>query len=346
MLTRWRFPPLADRDLQGRDRRVSMDSTTYPRLVGDVGGTNARFAWIAAPGASITDVATLPCADHPSLEAAAQHYLAGLKRPGPRWCAIGIANPVVGDRVQMTNHDWSFSIEAVRLLLGLDRFLVINDFTALALSLPALAPADLRQVGSGAAVGEAPLGLVGPGTGLGVSGLLPARKGTRAVPIAGEGGHVTLAAADDREDLVVGQLRRRFGHTSAERALSGPGLVNLYEAACEIDRVPARPLDAATVTARAQVGQDAQCRLAVNLFFSFLGNVAGNLALSLGARGGIYIGGGIVPRLGEEIDRSAFRERFESKGRFRDYLSAIPTFVVQARVSPALVGAARALDDL
>ncbi len=323
-----------------------MNSTTFPRLVGDVGGTNARFAWVAAPGAALTDVATLPGADHPTLQAAMQHYLAGLGHPAPRWCAIGIANPVVGDQVRMTNHHWSFSIEQVRQQLGLERFLVINDFTALALSLPALDAADLRQVGPGAAVPEAPLGLLGPGTGLGVSGLLPARHGLRAVPIDGEGGHVTLAATDEREEAVVRQLRRRFGHASAERALSGPGLVNLYEAVCEIDGIAAQALDAPGVTARAASGQDAQCRAAIDVFFSFLGTVAGNLALSLGARGGMYIGGGIVPRLGEAIDRSRFRERFEAKGRFRDYLRAIPTYVVQARVSPALVGAARALDDL
>jgi len=323
-----------------------MNATTFPRLVGDVGGTNARFAWVDAPGAALTDVTTLPCANHPSLQAAMQHYLGGLRRPAPRWCAIGIANPVVGDQVRMTNHHWSFSIEQVRQMLGLDRFLVINDFTALALSLPALEATELRRIGPGESVPGAPLGLLGPGTGLGVSGLLPAHDGVRATPINGEGGHVTLPPTDEREEAIVRQLRRRFGHPSAERALSGPGLVNLYEALCEIDGVPTRTLDAAGVTAGATDGGDGQCRAAVDVFFSFLGTIAGNLALSLGARGGMYIGGGIVPRLGDAIDRSTFRERFEAKGRFRAYLQAIPTYVVQARVSPALVGAARALDDL
>ena len=323
-----------------------MNATTFPRLVGDIGGTNARFAWIGSPGAALSDVATLPCVDHASLQAAMQHYLARLKHPAPRWCAIGIANPIVGDQVRMTNHHWSFSIEQVRQTLALERFLVINDFTALALSLPALDPTELRRVGPGEAVPGAPLGLLGPGTGLGVSGLLPAHHGVRATPINGEGGHVTLPPTDEREELVVRQLRRRFGHPSAERALSGPGLVNLYEATCEIDGVASRTLDAAGITAAAADGQDAQCRAAIDVFFSFLGTIAGNLALSLGARGGMYIGGGIVPRLGDAIDRSTFRERFEAKGRFRAYLQAIPTYVVQARVSPALVGAARALDDL
>jgi glucokinase len=139
-------------------------------------------------------------------------------------------------------------------------------------------------------------------------------------------------------------LRREFGHPSAERALSGSGLVNLYNALCEVQGVAARPITPAELTAQTET--DPQCRATIDLFFSLLGNVAGNLALSLGARGGMYIGGGIVPRLGDRIDRSPFRERFEDKGRFRGYLQAIPIWVVNARMSPALIGAARALDDL
>jgi glucokinase len=321
-----------------------MDTTDFPRLLGDIGGTNARFAWQAVRGAPLTDVATYPAAGHDTLLHAMQHYLA--EHPGfaPRQCAIGIANPIVGDHVRMTNHHWEFSISAMQEALGLQRFLVINDFTALALSLTSLDAADLRAVGGGKAVPNAPIGLLGPGTGLGVSGLLPAVGGRSAIPINGEGGHVTLAPVNDLEEQVVRFLRREFGHPSAERALSGSGLVNLYNALCEIDGITARPITPAELTAQSET--DPQCRAAIDLFFSLLGNVAGNLALSLGARGGMYIGGGIVPRLGDRIDRSAFRERFEDKGRFRGYLQAIPIWVVNARMSPALIGAARALDDL
>ncbi len=321
-----------------------MDTTDFPRLLGDVGGTNARFAWQAERGASLTDVATLPAAGHETLLHAMQDYLGRYQRPAPKQCAIGIANPIVGDRVQMTNHHWAFSISEMQRELGLQRFLVINDFTALALSLPSLDAADLRAVGGGTAVANAPLGLLGPGTGLGVSGLLPAIGGRGAIPINGEGGHVTLAPVNELEEQVVRILRREFGHPSAERALSGAGLVALYNALCEVDGVAARPLTPAEVTS--QLDTDPQCGGAIDLFFSLLGNVAGNLALSLGARGGMYIGGGIVPRLGDRIDRSLFRARFEDKGRFRGYLQGIPIWVVNARMSPALIGAARALDDL
>ncbi|HJV62820.1 MAG TPA: glucokinase [Albitalea sp.] len=319
---------------------------TFPRLVGDVGGTNARFGWLSAADTPLADVDTLPCADFPSLSAAMRHYLDVHHHVAPRWCAIGIANPVVGDQVKMTNHHWSFSISDVKRQLALERFLVINDFTALALSLPALQPSELRQVGGGAPVEGAPLALLGAGTGLGVSGLLPAGSGHRAIPINGEGGHATLAAADERDQQVVAILRRRFGHASAERALSGPGIENLYLASCELAGEAPQAYGAAQITERALARSDRHCVEAVDLFFGFLGTVAGNLALSLGALGGLYIGGGVVPRLGAEIDRSRFRQTFESKGRFRPYLQAIPAYVVQAKISPALVGAARALEEL
>jgi len=322
-----------------------MHDASFPRLLGDIGGTNARFAWQQAPGRAPDRVLTYPCKDFDSLLAAMRHYLAQQALPPPNACAIGIANPVTGDHVQMTNHTWSFSIEQVRQALGLSRFLVLNDFTALALSLTLLPAEDLRQVGGGQAVPNAPIGLIGPGTGLGVSGLWAGLAVGAAVPINGEGGHVTLAPADASEEGVVAVLRERFGHCSAERAISGPGLVNLYEALCTLDGVAPEPLAAADITRRAEAG-DARCDRVLDLFFSFLGNVAGNLALTLGTRGGMYIGGGIVPRLGSRIDHSPFRERFEQKGRFSGYLAGVPTLVVQARLSPALLGAARALDEL
>lgn len=314
----------------------------FPRLVGDVGGTNARFAWIAGPGAPIGSVATYPCTDHATLAAAIEHYLAAHGLGRPRWAAIGIATPVTGDWVRMTNHPWAFSVDGVQRELGLERLLVLNDFTALALSLPALGEGERRAIGGGAAVAGAPLALLGPGTGLGVSGLLFGRGGQGAIAIAGEGGHVTLAAGDEREARVIELLRERFGHVSAERALSGPGLSHLHEALARLDGEVRPALSAAQITAA--VDSDAHCAAVIDLFCSLLGNVAGNLALTLGARGGLYVGGGVVPRIAGRLARSPFRERFEAKGRFRDYLAAIPTWLVMAEDSPALIGAARALD--
>jgi len=319
---------------------------SFPRLMGDVGGTNARFALQEAPGAQPSQVKTYSVADYANIDGAMKAYLDQVVGPRPRQGAIGIANPIVGDFLRMTNSPWAFSIEAVRVVLGLDRLLFINDFTALALSLPSLQPEHLRRIGTaGEADPKGAIGLLGPGTGLGVSGLLYDTAG-HLVPLGGEGGHVSLAPANAREDAVVAVLRERFGHVSAERALQGVGLVAVYEALCKIDGVPAASLDPAGVTAAAMAGTDARCVEVVELFFAFLGSVAGNLALTLGARGGVYIGGGIVPRLGDWIDRSTFRERFIAKGRFRGYLDAIPTWLIQAETSPALIGAARALDEL
>jgi glucokinase len=313
----------------------------FPRLVGDVGGTHARFAWIGASGAPLSQIATYASADFASLTQAIERYLAEHAHGRPRWAAIGIATAVIGDEVRMTNHPWAFSIAQVQRELRLERLVVLNDFTALALSLPALDASQLHRVGGGTAVAGAPLALLGPGTGLGVSGLLPARGGQ--VPISGEGGHVTLAAADAREAEVIELLRRRFGHASAERALSGPGLENLHQALAQLAGESHPAMTAAQITAAAQT--DAHCAEVVELFFGLLGNVAGNLALTLGARGGVYVGGGVVLHMGERIEHSRFRERFESKGRFKDYLAAIPTWIVTAPESPALIGAARALDQ-
>lgn len=313
------------------------------RLLGDVGGTNARFALQAGPGAAPEALAKLRCADFESLETALRQYLAQPGLPVPRQAVIGIANPIDGDQVRMTNHAWQFSIEALRQALGLQRLLFLNDFAALALALPTLRPDELRAVGGGTAEAGAALALIGPGTGLGVSGLMRGADGHDLV-ISGEGGHVTLAPADDEEAAVINWLRSRFGHVSAERAVSGQGLVNLYQAWSAVHGKSAAALSAAQISDRALQRSDPACDAALELFLSLLGNVAGNLALTLGARGGVYVGGGIVARLGERVDASRFRQRFEQKGRFATYLSRIPVLLIQPGGDPALRGAARALD--
>ncbi|MFZ2649260.1 MAG: glucokinase [Burkholderiaceae bacterium] len=313
-----------------------------PRLLADIGATSARFA-LLFPGHSMpAELAVLPCKEHASLLDAICTYLARHTGVAPRSCAIGIATPVLGDWVSMTNHPWSFSIRELQAALALERLVVINDFTALALALPLLPAHELRSIGAGLAKPGAPIAVLGPGTGLGVSGLIP--HGKTFVPIVGEGGHVTLSPANEAEDAVLTQLRQRFGHASAERALSGPGLVNLYLACCEIAGRTPLALEPQQVSARALSDEDPMCRRAVELFFAFLGTSAGNLALTLGALGGVYIGGGIVPRLIGLMEPSLFRARFEGKGRYADYLRDIPTWVIESDFPPALLGAARALE--
>lgn len=323
-------------------------TTSHRQLLGDIGGTNARLAWQWAGHAELHDVRVLPCAEYDSLQAAIEHYMAQLSGPRPLEAAVAMANPVTGDWVQMTNHHWAFSIAKMQSGLGLRRLEVINDFTALALALPTLTPNEYWQLGGRrveGAVTPLPIGLIGPGTGLGVSGLLPDGRGGW-IPLRGEGGHVSLPARTPREQAVAALLWERFGHASAERAVSGQGLSNLYAALMCIDMGiwPDDPLPADTLTRLALAPTpDPRCAEALALFAGFLGSIAGNLALTLGALGGVYIGGGIVPRLGHWLAESPFRDRFESKGRFKDYLADIPVWVITAEVSPALRGAGQAL---
>jgi len=319
----------------------------FPRLLGDVGGTSARWAWQPGPGARLERMHVLPCSKFSAIEACIEQYLALQALPAPRCAAFGIATPVAGDWIAMTNHPWRFSIAALQARLGVERLLVLNDFEALALALPALGPDDSRAVGGGSAAAGANLAVIGAGTGLGMAGLVADGEGGWHA-VVGEGGHATLAAGTPREASVVAVLGERFGHVSAERALSGPGLANLYQALCVLDGQAAALLAPADVLARG-VGHgtapDPRCVEALQLFAALLGSSAGNLALTLGARGGVYIGGGIVPRLGSRIDTLPFRARFEDKGRFRGYLEAIPTRIIHAE-GPALLGAAQALDRL
>ena len=318
----------------------------FPRWLGDIGGTNARFGWQASEDSAITDVHVLPCAEYESLHDAASAYLKLIDRAAPPSAAFGIANPVFGDAIAMTNHHWRFSINDLRQQLGLERLLLINDFTALALALTHLPANAKRAVGGAAAVAatDTAIGLIGPGTGLGVSGLLPLGYQNKWIPISGEGGHVTLSATTQAEFDVIKQLQKRYGHVSGERIISGTGLVDLYHALGELHGGTAREITTpAQVWERAIAEPNSRANEAIDLFCGFLGTAAGNLALILGARGGIYIGGGIIPRMAERFDQSPFRERFEAKGRFKDYLKKIPTWVITSPVSPALQGASQAL---
>jgi glucokinase len=309
-----------------------------PRLLADIGGTNARFALEHAPG-RITDIATLACDGHPRFVDAVRAYLLRHPQAGLRHAAVAIANPVEGDLVRMTNHHWQFSIEETRTSLGLDTLLVVNDFAALAMSVPGLAAADVVQVGGGAARPGGVIGVLGAGTGLGVAGLVPGAGGWTVLP--SEGGHVAFSPADEREQAILSFCWRRYPHVSAERLISGPGLTLIHEALSSMRGAAEGPLTPALVLERGLAGE-ALCRETLDVFCGMLGTMAANLAVTLTARGGIYIGGGVVPRLGSWFAGSPFRTRFEHKGRFSSFTAQIPCFVIHAP-APALAGAAQLL---
>jgi len=315
---------------------------TYPRIVGDIGGTHARFAMQVARGKPISEPQALPSGDFPGPAEAIQHYLELTGLPHPRWAGLAIATPISGDMLAMTNNGWKFSTKAVRDKLGLTHLRMLNDFTALALALPKLKPADLVQIGTGKAEAGKAIGLLGPGTGLGVSGLLPCAQGYSA--IEGEGGHMTMPAFNAREAELIALARKRFPHVSAERLLSGPGLMMLYEVIAESAGAPNEKLQADEISKRGIAGSCPVCRETMDTFCAMLGTVAADVALVLGARGGMYIGGGIIPKLGDYFATSPFRARFEEKGRFSPYLAKVPTWVIHAPW-PGLIGAASALDD-
>lgn len=316
----------------------------YPKLLGDIGGTNVRLALKPSPEADIGKILKLTLRDHADAASAIEHYLSQVGASSgpmrPRTACLGVAGPVLGDHLQLFNAPWGFSIEGLRQALGLARLTVLNDFTALALSLPFLPKAELRQIGGEEPVAGMTMALLGAGTGLGVSGLVPNLHGQMS-PLAGEGGHVTLPASDEGEERLIALLRRRFGHVSAERVLSGSGLVVLYEVHAQLAGRPIEVLTPAEVTQRGLSGQCALCEAALHSFCLFMGTIASNLAVSLGAQGGVYIGGGIVPLLGAFFERSGFRGRFDAKGRYADYMRRIPVFVIHSPY-PALIGAAQA----
>lgn len=311
------------------------------RLVADIGGTNARFALVALNSVEPVQETTVRCADFDGLESAVRAYLKNHGNPPVRQAAIDVAAGITGDIVQLTNGPWRFSIEQTRRALALDRLQVINDFTALALAVPVLKDSEKRQIGRGAPVADTAIAVIGPGTGLGVSGLVPVDKGW--VALQGEGGHTAFSPTTAREIDVLRWLMARFDHVSTERLVSGMGLENLYLALCTLDGVAPRSLAPDEITRAALGGSDVQCEEAVALFCAILGCAAANLVLTLGARAGCYVGGGIVPKLGNYFEQSPFRASFERKGRTSAYVAAVPTYVIDAG-NPALRGLATLFD--
>lgn len=334
-------------------KAASTPTLPRPWLLADIGGTNARFGWLAEDSCEVTQVRTLPVTEYRGPAQAAQAYVAGLAQAmgpdfkAPRAAAFAVATAVGSDQIELTNSGWAFSRQAARGELGVDELLILNDFEALALSLPRLGPTQVRAIGPAIApcrdaAARGALAVIGPGTGLGVAGLAPTARGWVALP--GEGGHASLAPGDDFESELLSVVRREYSHVSAERLLSGIGLPVLHGAAAQVLGKPGHARSTEEIVELGLAGADAVCSLSLDTFCALLGSFAGDVALVLGARGGVYIGGGIVPRLGERFFESRFRARFEAKGRFQAYLQAIPTALITDTLV-ALAGAAAALEQ-
>jgi glucokinase len=306
-------------------------------LLGDIGATNARFA--LASKDVLGQVRTFEVAKYPQFEDALTLFLDEVGLP-VKDAAIAVAGPVVQQHAKLTNQAWTIDAGELKTSFGLAAR-IINDFRAVALSLPLLKSGDLVAIGGGKVEEGAPKAVLGPGTGLGVACL--ANSSADPVVVTSEGGHATLAGTCDREDRIIQYLREKFGHASAERAISGSGLENLYQAIAAIDGLTVGTQSAAEITNEALAGNCKIAHEALRTFCAFLGSFAGSLALTFGAKGGVYIAGGISPRILKFLRESEFRSRFEAKGRFRSYLEAIPSYVI-VHPAAAFVGLQSLLD--
>lgn len=305
--------------------RSAIPDDSSPALVADVGGTNIRLALATAGG--FRHQVTWQCADYETITAALHAYIeSSTLESRPRQAAIDVAGPVTGDLVDITNQDWSFSIERLRRDLDLDRLIVVNDFTAQAAAIPRLRPEDIQPIKDGTPLADTAIAVLGPGTGLGVSGLVHTEHGW--IPLAGEGGHTTLGATTEREWAVLATLQKSFGRVSNERVLSGPGLVNLYGALCRIDGGTPPRVSPAELVELAGEDRGGRAAEALRIFSGWLGTVAGDLALTLGAWTGVYLCGGVLPKMGDRFDRDYFIERFVDKGRYREQMGLMPVSLV------------------
>jgi glucokinase len=317
-----------------------------PILVADIGGTHFSAGLLLPEAAQICHARKLKVADFSGPDTAIRAYLAligaetGTKQPILSQAAFAVATPISGDQIKLTNSSWRFSISQIQASLGLDRLRVINDFEALALALPHLRPEQIRCHSCQPDPAQV-MAVLGPGTGLGVAGTCPVGPNAwRALP--GEGGHATLAAATDFEAALLQWVRGQYQHVSAERLLSGIGMPLLYQAIAALTNKPGSLTTSEAIIQHGLARTDLVAVQTIDTFCAMLGGVAGNVALTLGARGGVFIGGGIVARIGERFFQSEFRQRFEAKGRFASYLEAIPTALITDSQA-ALIGAARSL---
>lgn len=312
----------------------------FPYIVADIGGTNARFGLVTGEQAGqpkIEKVEVLDGDNYSTLQDAMRAYVENLGIAMPKAACVAIAGPIDGDKARMTNLNWNFSQKAVKEEFGFERFAAINDFAALSIATSKLSSADLTLVRNGKMDLQGNKAILGPGTGLGVAGLAYTSHGW--LPIPSEGGHANIAPATELECEVIKAAIGQHGHVSAEIFISGPGLVRLYNALAVVRDQNAEELEPKDVTARALDNSDALCKETLELFCSFIGTLSGNLALTYGARGGVYLAGGILPRLVDFLKASAFIDRFESKGVMSHYLADIPVNIM-SHEQPGLLGSA------
>jgi glucokinase len=309
-------------------------------LLADIGGTNARFALLDG---ALGPVIHLRVADYATCYDAVTAAIAqlGCAQP-PASAVLAFAGPVDAERAVMTNAGWDTAAAELRQRFGFAGVRLLNDYAALALGLEHLGDGDRRRIGPARSRARGALAVLGPGSGLGVAALLPTEN--HGLPLVSEGGHATVPAADGLEAELLAVLREEFGHVSAERVLSGPGLANIHRALARLHARTVAPMAPDDIT-RLGLEGDELCRLALERFCLFLGSFAGNIALSYGAQGGVFLAGGILPHFPDFLAASGFRARFEDKGRFRDYLSAIPTWLI-TRPDAAFVGLAAAAREL
>jgi len=308
-------------------------------LVADIGGTNARFAVADLQTLALADIRTFPTAEHATLADAMRAYL----KDAPETVAhagLAVAAPLREDTVKFTNAAWTFKQSTLATEAGLEAAYVFNDFEAQAYALPVLSADELHSLHGGRAVEGAPKVVLGPGTGLGVAGLVRSPSGW--VPVPGEGGHQTFPAENERELALLERMRVGLERLSVERVLSGPGLADLYRAIAASYGFSDAGLSPAKVEQLAISGEDEMAVEALNFFVQWLGRFAGDMALAFGARGGVYLGGGIAPRMLSRLEQDDFREAFERKGRMSPYVAAIPIHVVVSDY-PGLKGAAAGL---
>jgi glucokinase len=305
-------------------------------MVADVGGTNIRLAIANLEDLSISSVLTYQCADFENIDGAITQYKLDSGEEFNHAC-IDVACPVVGDEVNLTNNHWTFSQKQLAEQFSLEKLVVINDFTAIAMAVPFISDDKKVQIGGEDAKPFAPISIFGAGTGLGVANLV--HSGQKWLALGGEGGHVDFAPIDDDEIVVLKELQKIYPRVSAEQILSGLGLQQIYRSLCVASGIAADDLQPADITERAISGTDDMAKKTLDVFCRVLGSFGGNLALTLASFGGVYIAGGIVPRFIDYVTTSDFRTRFDAKGRFSKFMKSIPVFVVTEE-QPGLIGCA------